>query len=352
MIFYTLFTLLFSFLLFYFTPKEFSSIESITEIWAWDKANKIGMRNDSRFKIKSQEILNAYKTDKGIYFINRSEFALPENSFTEYPLLGKGHILYKKVGSTILYYSNTGELLWEKEFKSYPRVNLDGSLIFLVAGDGNQVLILNQDGNLTGSERVDGRFLTDIQYSKNTSLLAFSGGEVYLLDSKGKILHSKTEDSNSKDNVFLKSASISLGSKRIALHYFRNDKDLIILLNENFEIINTIPLDRVYPHKIFMGLSDRGDLILNLPDKVIIYNDKAKLVFGQKKENEPVYQIAFANDSIFAFSSRNELHILNKDLVKVKTRKIGFESRIIPSFEDSLFFLETDKEIISYTIWK
>ena len=352
MIFYSFFILFFSLILFYFTPKEFSNIESVNEIWAWDKENKIGMRNDSRFKINSQEILNAYKTDKGIYFINRSEFSLPENSYTEYPLLGKGHILYKKVGSTILYYSNTGELLWEKNFKSYPKVNLDGSLIFLVAGDGNQVLILNQDGNLTGSERVDGRFLTDIQYSKKNSLLAFSGGEVYLLDSKGKILHNKVEETSSKDNVFLKSGAISLNSKRIALHYFRNDKDLIILLNENFEIINTIPLDRVYPHKIFMGLSDQGSLILNLPDKVIIYNDKTKLIYNIKKENEPVYQIAFANDSIFAFSYHKELYILNKDLVKVKTRKIGFYSRIIPSFEDSLFFLETDKEIITYTIWK
>lgn len=341
-----------SFFLFYFSPKEFEPILHLQENWAWDKKEFAGLRNDARFNYKPIDFINGYKTETGVFFFKGGSFAIPENQFSEFPVIGKGHFLYKKIGSTVLYYSSNGEILWEKNYKSYPRISPDGSLILLTAGDGNQVLVANKNGDLTGVERVDGKFLTDISYSieKNSALILFSGGEIYKLDENGKLIYQKNFSSE-KEISFFKSSTISPNSNLIAIHSFRNNKDIIEIINEKNIILYSHILQSVYAHRIYMAINDKAETLINLPDKIIILNKNGKKEFEKNKtEKEGIYQIAFANNLFFAYNQNGVLKFTDNKGILFKEKKIPSESRIISTKKDSLFYLETPKEI--YAIQK
>jgi hypothetical protein len=352
MIFNILIFLISSFLFFYFSTKSFEPILNIQETWAWDKKEFAGLRNDSRFAFKPTQILNGYKTEKGVYFFNGGEFAIQENQLSELPVLGKGHFLYKKIGSTLLYYSAKGELLWEKNFKSYPRTSPKGKLVLLTAGDGNQVLIANQNGDLIGIERVDGKFLTDISFSYNDDVvfILFSGGENYKIDKNGKLISEKTY-SFKNETVFFKSSAISPNSNSVAIHSFRNNKDLIEVIGEKNIVQYSVNLDSVYAHRIYMALNDKKELLINLPNRVLFYNQNGKKLFDKKKPNqEGIYQIAFANNSFFAYNLNGILFFTNENGDIYKEKKIPSDSRLIQSENWNLLFLDTPKEIYSLQI--
>lgn len=193
MVFYLLLTIIFSFTIFLNLESSFSHVKHVQENWAWSKTEEVGMSTDARFKYSPMEKLNGYKTKNGIYFFRAGKFAIDETSFSEIPLNGKGHFLYKKIGNSVLHYSNDGEILWEKPYKSYPRVSHNGELLLFIAGDGNQVLVSDINGNPTGAKQVDGRFLSDISFPVlvNGALLVFSGGEIAILDARGNLVFQK-----------------------------------------------------------------------------------------------------------------------------------------------------------------
>ena len=153
--YYLIFITLLSLLIFVNLGNSYTPISHVQENWAWSKTEEIGMSTDARFKLNPMERLNGYKTKNGVYFFRAGKFTLDENSYSEMPLIGKGHFLYKKVGNSVLYYSNDGEILWEKPYKSYPRVSNNGELLLFVSGDENQVLISDLNGNPTGAKRID-----------------------------------------------------------------------------------------------------------------------------------------------------------------------------------------------------
>ena len=176
MLYYLLFITVFSVTIFLNLGSPYTHITHVRENWAWSKTQEVGMSTDTRFKFSPMEKLNGYKTENGVYFFRAGKFVLDENSFSEMPLNGKGHFLYKKIGNSVLYYSNDGEILWDKPYKSYPRVSHNGELLLFISGDSNQVLVSDLNGNPTGAKQIDGRFLSDISFPvmANGALLVLS----------------------------------------------------------------------------------------------------------------------------------------------------------------------------------
>lgn len=355
MIYYLFFTVLLTIAIFLNLGSPYSQISHVQENWAWNKTQEIGMTTDARFKTNSMQVLNGYKTKNGVYFFKSGKFSLEENTFSEMPLNGKGHFVYKKIGNSVFYYSNDGEILWEKPYKSYPRVSNNGELILFVSGDGNQVLVSDINGNPVGVKQVDGRFLADISFPSiaNGALLVFSGGEIALLNGTGKVVFQKKDDPNSKDFLFCKSSAISPNGKFSLIHYLRNAKDFVTMLNEKGDIVSSIALDSVYPHKVFMAVDDEGNIAINLPDQVFLLNKKGKPVLKrQKAKKEEIYQIAYASGSFFAISIENQVLFLNSDGSNLGKRSISMPARMRPSGERDSAFLETNEEIISFRLFK
>ncbi len=355
MLYYLLFSIFFSIVIFLNLGSSFSHITHVQENWAWSKSQEVGMSTDGRFKLSPMEKLNGYKTKNGIYFFRAGKFVLDENSFSEMPLNGKGHFLYKKIGQTVLYYSNDGEVLWEKPYKSYPRVSHNGELLLFVAGDGNQVLVSDLNGNPTGAKQIDGRFLSDIAFPviANGALLVFSGGEIAVLDGKGNLVFQKKDEPNSKDFLFCKSGAISPNGKYSLIHYLRNEKDFISLLNEKGEILNSFTLENIYPHRVYMALDDEGNVALNLPDQLFIVNRKGKTVYKkQKSKREDIYQIAYTTGKFFAMSYENQVVFFSGTGSILGKKNITMPARIRPSGDRDTAFLETSDEIISFKLFE
>ena len=313
------------------------------------------MSTDTRFKFSPMEKLNGYKTENGVYFFRAGKFVLDENSFSEMPLNGKGHFLYKKIGNSVLYYSNDGEILWDKPYKSYPRVSHNGELLLFISGDSNQVLVSDLNGNPTGAKQIDGRFLSDISFPvmANGALLVFSGGEIALLDGAGNIIFQKKDEPTSKDFLFCKSGAVSPNGKYSLVHYLRNQKDFVSMLNEKGEILSSFTLDNVYPHKIFMALDDEGNMAINLPDSYLIVNKKGKpIVKKQKSKREDIYQIAYSSGSFFAVSVENQVLFFSNTGNVLGKRNITMPARMRPSGDRDTAFLETKEEIISFRLFQ
>ena len=353
--YYLIFITLLSLLIFVNLGNSYTPISHVQENWAWSKTEEIGMSTDARFKLNPMERLNGYKTKNGVYFFRAGKFTLDENSYCEMPLIGKGHFLYKKVGNSVFYYSNDGEILWEKPYKSYPRVSNNGELLLFVSGDENQVLISDLNGNPTGAKQIDGRFLADIAFPvmANGALLVFSGGEIALLDGAGKVIFQKKDEPGSKDFLFCKSGAISPNGKLALVHYLRNAKDFISLLNEKGEIVSSFTLENVYAHKIYMAVDDEGNIAVNLPDQISIFGKKGKSIFKkQKTKREDIYQIAYSSGSFFALSLEDRVLFIGADGSILGKRNISMPARMRPSGEKDTAFLETKEEIISFKLFK
>lgn len=355
MLYYFLFVCIFSITIFFNLSNPYTHISHVRENWAWSKVEEVGMSTDARYKFSPMDKLNGYKTENGVYFFRAGKFLLDENSFSEMPLNGKGHFLYKKIGSSVLYYSNDGEILWDKPYKSYPRVSHNGELILFVSGDSNQVLVSDLNGNPTGVKQIDGRFLADISFPvlANGALLVFSGGEIVLLDGNGNIIFQKKDEPTSKDFLFCKSGAVSPNGKYSLVHYLRNQKDFITLLNEKGEIISSIALENVYPHKIFMALDNEGNMSVNLPNSYFIANKKGKIVLKKEKpKREDIYQIAYNSGSFFALSVENQVLFFSGTGSLLGKRNIVMPARMRPSGDIDTAFLETKEEIISFRLFK
>ncbi|MBP9885402.1 MAG: hypothetical protein KBF93_03850 [Leptospiraceae bacterium] len=355
MLYYLLFITVFSVTIFLNLGSPYTHITHVRENWAWSKTQEVGMSTDTRFKFSPMEKLNGYKTENGVYFFRAGKFVLDENSFSEMPLNGKGHFLYKKIGNSVLYYSNDGEILWDKPYKSYPRVSHNGELLLFISGDSNQVLVSDLNGNPTGAKQIDGRFLSDISFPvmANGALLVFSGGEIALLDGAGNIIFQKKDEPTSKDFLFCKSGAVSPNGKYSLVHYLRNQKDFVSMLNEKGEILSSFTLDNVYPHKIFMALDDEGNMAINLPDSYLIVNKKGKpIVKKQKSKREDIYQIAYSSGSFFAVSVENQVLFFSNTGNVLGKRNITMPARMRPSGDRDTAFLETKEEIISFRLFQ
>jgi hypothetical protein len=361
MLYYILISLLISFTIVYNHRNKFIQVPIVQEIWSWDKRNeRSDYPEDARDSKKSNEVsplknLNGYLSfnNKPFLFRNKSIFQGDDGDLFDIPPLGSGFLAYKKIGDKIIYYSRSGEVLWKKPFQSIPFSSYTGNIHFLVSGDGNQVLVVDMDGNPTGAKQLDGRFVTDISNSVSSgSVILFSGGEVYRIDKNGSLIY-RISESNSKNFTFFKSSGFSENGKYVSLHFMENENDYIKMLDDTKKELYTYKLDSVYPHKIYLVVSNSGYTLLNLTDKIIILSPNGSIIKEIKKnKKEDVYQIAFFAKSIFCVNNNDELLFLSEKGEILKKKKIQSNMfRIFPSKDENIFFLENNSSILQYKIF-
>ncbi|MBM9577247.1 hypothetical protein JWG45_08795 [Leptospira sp. 201903070] len=344
----------FTILFFYGFGNPYQGALGIQKVWAFSKAAHAGMEPDSRFQWNPEESLNGYKYENSYYTIQSSSgIALDDTRRIEYPLNTKGYLEYKKIGAEVNFYSPSGEILWTKEYRSYPRISPSGNLVLLVAGDHNQVILSDINGNETGAKKIDGRFLTDYSFAPNSKIsgVLFSGGELFVLDSKGEILFKK-ELGSEKNPVFAKSFSLSPDGKKTAIHLLKTNKDRILVLDEKGEEDVSYELDSIYPHKISLAISNTGEVLVSAPDKFSFYDSSGdKRVEIKRTSGVGVYQSVFHNGDWFCAELNSEILFLDdqgKILKKEKIKSSDLPGRFFPSGKAGSVVLESEKELFLY----
>ncbi|MCB1193481.1 MAG: hypothetical protein H7A23_07750 [Leptospiraceae bacterium] len=341
------------FLTYFFIGEDFQSVEYFQQNWHWSKVEHYGIQEDERFKFSPQRALNAYKTKSGLYLFGiNKEVSISSDYLIEVPLKGNGFYLYKKVGDTVSYFSEAGEILWEKPYQSYPRASYSGKLVLFLSGDQNRVLLSDINGNGIGVKEVNGRFLVDYSFSIDSqdALLVFAGGEIYYINSQGEIVYSTTE-TNTSSKFFQKSSCLSPNGKRAAVHYTKKDTDFIKILDEQGKRIATVKLKKIYPHKIYMTISDDGLLLINTPDDIYLYNKDEKITEFNKAQHEQIYQVAYYSGSYFLASYKNILVFFDREGNLVKKKELhSYPFRIIPTETKNVLFVETLRNIVSFQL--
>ncbi|MEM7181415.1 MAG: hypothetical protein AAF518_10915 [Spirochaetota bacterium] len=356
MIYYLVATISFFLLFFYNLPNKQAGVWKIQANWLWRKHTYTSLKEDRRFSYRPLQVLNGYKTETNIYmFQTQKSFSLARNLLISLPLNGRGFLTYRKIGKSIAFHSGYGEKLWEKPYKSYPRVSYRGELILHLAGDNNQVMITNSNGNYIGIEKVDGRFLTDFSFPALHvgALILFSGGEIYRIDGKGNLLYKKNDTSKNRI-YFYKSSCISPHGSFVAIHYLHGESDYIKILNEKGKRVTRFKLPHIYSHRLYMAISDSGTVLVNLPDQIQIFASDGKAFLRRKKpKKEKIYQIAFYTGKYFIASSAKELIFFhNNGQIIAKRKLFTYPNRIVPSRNTDVAILETPSGFISFQLLK
>ncbi|MBE7413458.1 MAG: hypothetical protein L6Q54_06655 [Leptospiraceae bacterium] len=312
------------------------------------------MSHDVRFSVNPFTHLNGYINENRYFaFQTRQSHALKPDFLYQIPIIGRGFIEYEKIGKKVSYFSSNQEILWQKDFMSYPKPSYEGNLILLASGDNNRVFLSDLNGNWIGEKVIDGRFLSDYSFAQNNggAILLFSGGEVVRLNEKGNRVFYK--DFKKKTLSFYKSIAISPNGQFSAIHYLNEDKDFILLLDQAGDEVATLLLHKVYPHKVFMAIGNLGNLQVNLPDSIFLYEKSGKLLRHiQKKKRSDIYQLSFHTGEYFVASNVEDIYFFDNDANILKIQKgISFPVRAIPSKSSKEIFLETKNEIFQFSLF-
>ena len=359
MLYYLFFSLLLSISIIYNYTNKLTQVPIIQEVWIWDKrdmSDVYGKDNRNSTKENSpHKALNGYFTsfNKPYIFSAQKTFYGDDNDLFELPVLGNGYLSFKKIGDKITYFSKNGEVLWKKSYQSYPFSTPIGNIHYLVSGDGNQVLVIDINGNLTGSEQLDGRFLTDISNTVHSgSILLFSGGELYRLDSNGKLIY-RNDEADPKVFHFFKSSALSENGLFSTVHFMEKESDFINTYDDKRKLLYQYKLDSLYSHKIFMAVSNSGEVLLNLRDKIIILSAEGKeLIKNDKKKKEDVYQLSYSNGQIFSANFNENLIFFSKNGEVIKKKKfISNKTRIFSGKTEDIFFVESSNNITQMKVF-
>jgi len=359
MLYYLFFSLLISIGIIYNIKNKLTQVPIIQEVWMWDKREMNDVYGkDNRYTTKENstyKALNGYFTSfhKPYLFSAQKTFYGEDNDLFELPVLGNGYLSFKKIGDKITYFSKNGEVLWKKSYQSYPFSTPIGNIHYLVSGDGNQVLVIDINGNLTGSEQLDGRFLTDISNTVHSgSILLFSGGELYRLDSNGRLIY-RNDEADPKVFHFFKSSAISENGVFSAVHFMEKENDFINTYDDKRKLLYKYKLDFLYPHKIYMAVSNSGEVLLNLRDKIIILSAEGKeIIKNEKKKKEDVYQVSYSNGEIFSANFNDNLLFfsINGEIIKKKKFNSN-KTRIFSGKTEDIFFIENTNSITQMKVF-
>lgn len=343
------------FILFYFLwDSKPVNVPSIRETWIWNKEGKFGT-NAPKQGENPFSVLNGYKTNLGFYsFSSGKEKAFLLDHFVDFPLLSKGFLEYEKIGDLVHFYSEKGELFWTKPINSYPRSGLYSAPVLYLSGDNNTVFLLDTSGNSIGLKELNGRFLTDYSFLLNGTgaVVLFSGGELYRIDEKGNRLFEKNLSSESSESFF-KSVTASPNGVYTAVHFSKGSADSVLVLNEKGEVKSEIKIPNFYPHKINFVISDSGNLLFNLPDRILFF-DQNKLKWEKEKSKVGgVYQVTFSLPNFLIYLDDTSLVFLNSNGNLIRSKKIPPNEnplRLFPGKDLNHFYLETKSDIYQFRI--
>ena len=338
----------------FFIPAGFFSGKRLKEfsfIWSLAGELKEAEESPSRDKAKKLFKLLAYKKEEVTFLLESAKapknFNL--NSITQaqhfsVPLFGDGYFAYNKLGKDIRYYSSQGEELWQKEYPYYPVSDHYGNLILLLAGDSSRVYFMNRNGFLMGKKNVSGAYLSDYDFASrlSASALIFSSGELYLIQSKGKIVF-KHKFSREGKNVFLKSCALSPRGQLLAVHLLKDKKDMLVVLKadsgQRAEVVYETPLPKVYPHLLHMALNSHGVLIA-APDQTLFLSLTGKKNWTKAltcKQDCPTYRPVYADENFFAFGSGKKWTLVDQG------GPILFQASLAPTIKEPWRFLAAKK---------
>lgn len=344
------------FLTFFFFRSDHRPLTSLKEIWVWNKSGNFGTAS-SKVGEDPRKVLNGYRLPNGSYFSFASGKTkeIQEPNRLEYPLLAEGFLEYEKIGDEVHFFTQSGELFWSKPINSYPRAGLFAAPVLYLAGDSNTVFLLDQSGNSAGKGEVNGRFLVDYSFDRagNGVFVLFSGGEMYRLDATGKEIY-RLDLGSSTEQQFFKSATLSPNGKSVAIHYTKNQKDFLQVLDEKGESLVVISLPKVYPHILYFALSNDLHLLLNAPDKTYFFFKDKLIREWEKNETNQTYQVSFATKDAFLFESDGFLVFLDESGNELKRKPISKNEkpiRLFPSKTDNQFYLETKEDIFQFTVF-
>ncbi len=358
---FLLFYLLFSLILFRLPPWRQEAYPVVSFQWHFDLKKVSGLPIPAQWKNEPFNAVYAAGEDK------KQELVLPDGRtiatdpeyLTFVPYLGSGYFQYKKVGDEIQFFSRDGELLWRKNYFSYPVSDHRGRLIFLLTGDGNRIDIIDGNGNPAGVRSISGNFTSDLDFAARASagIVSFAGGQAYVVGETGKILYRFEADPPARP-LFLKSCALGPDGKTAAVHYLAGDVDKIVILEGQTQdtgdsapeagVRTEIELQNVYPHLLHFAVNEHG-LLLNAPDYARFYNNKGREIWNRKHGDQSVYRPVFADRNYFVFGQKDELLVVSADGVIVHAQKVnGFSGgswRILPGREENEFAVESGSSI-------
>ncbi|GBF48746.1 hypothetical protein LPTSP4_02460 [Leptospira ryugenii] len=345
-------TLIFSVLFFFLWDVEYSMVPSIRETWVWNKEGAFGTASPKLGEVPTQT-LNGYKIgDKFYSFSLGKSSQYTDPNFVDFALLGKGYIEYQKIGDSVNFFSEKGELFWNKDINSYPRSGYFASPVLYLSGDNNTVFLMDVSGNKLGKGALHGRFLTDYDFDKkgNGAIVLFSGGELYRVDEKGNTLFEK-DLSSEKPGAFFKSISLSPNGKLALIHFSLNQKDFFGLLDETGELEEEWEIQNVYTHKLYFAINDKAKLLVNFPDKLSFQEKETLLWEIPKQKKGGVYQVSFVYAGGFVYNLENEIVFLDENGIELNRKSIPLDEtpiRLFPGKAENVFYLETKKDIYQF----
>jgi dTDP-4-dehydrorhamnose 3,5-epimerase-like enzyme len=354
--YYGLSVLVFTFLFTFYPASEYEFTPNMVETWVWNKTGGYGTRayKNSEDPVK---YLNGYKIKNNFFsFLSKKFYQIPEDRLIDYPLTGEGFFEYKKLGDEISYYSGYRELFWKKPISSYPRPGYYSKLLPLVSGDGNTVFLVDRNGVPTGITSVDGRFAVDIGYATNSEriFLLFSGGEYFLFSEHGEIItQHQVVDTEHKTSYFAKSTAVSEDGSIYGIHFQSSDRDYIKVMNDQGKVLYDLELDKIYPHKLHFSLSNKGSMILALPNQYQLISHKGKIILSQDSiKLDTYYNPTFVKNDLFMIGLQDKIIVLNSEgrVVWEKSFPINANPyRFLPSEWKNVFYIETSQDIRQVT---
>lgn len=341
-----------------FPSSKYDFQVNLIDTWIWDKQGGYGTQH-SNISENPTSNLAGYKNQGSFYSFPSGKFIKMEEGFLlDYSIFGEGFYQYKKLGDEVSFFDANNELFWKKPYSSYPRPGYNPNLIPFVSGDGNIVFLVDKNGNQTGVKQVTGRFATDISYSyySDHTIILFSGGEYFLLDGAGVLLQKhNSKDIEHNQSYFAKSVVLSPNGKAFAIHAQNGEVDTISVYNSENELIYSKNLNSIIPNKIYLALDDDGSLLYYENDKFSLLDKDGDEVSNYKADTKKVYQTVFVKDGIFFFLSGNELQIINKKGIVLRSLFLPSNLkpvRVLPSKAANNYYIETSKDLRQITLRK
>ncbi len=344
------FSVLFSF----FPAGKLDWQHNIQPVWIWNKETGFGTRVFLSFEDPTKNI-SGYKIQGYFYSFPSGKFYKnTEGTLLEYSVLAEGFYEYKKLGDEIAYYNGWRELYWKKPFSSYPKPGYYSGIIPLVSGDGNAVFFIDRNGNSLGIGSIEGRFAVDICYSTQIEriFVLFSGGEYSVIDEKGNPLSKNNLKDSEKDKIyFAKSCAISPYGDYYGIHYLSKEADIIRVYSKEGKY-REVSLNTIIPNKVHFVINNSGDILLALKDRILLYNNRGKLIREFAEDMDEYYNPVFVFESFFVWGNRKKISIWNSsgsEVVNYTIHPSDYPYRFLPGRKNS-FYLETQKEIRQFVM--
>lgn len=230
-----------------------------------------------------------------------------------------GYFRYSQAGKEVFYHSLEGEILWQREYHSYPSASPTGEFIFMITGDGNLIEILDENGNPAPVPSIAGNILNSYEFSgkNNHACVAFSNIVRYVLNGGERVLDYIPETNDGL--VFLKSCNVSYDGLSFALHYQAGDDDHIAYVKVEYDESEDrydldmqfdVTLDEVFPHLIYMAVGETK-VIASLPKKIVLFDDNGDILDEEPVSWNSAYRPVYSGENFYVAGKENEFLVFD-----------------------------------------